>query len=334
MPESVKLGIEYKGRRSVSRLWPVLATAAAFALGSTSAPLAAQDPTKALPTPPANTPATATPADTIDFGDEESRMTVPVSIGASGPYRFVIDTGAERTVVSRELAGTLNLAMGRRVRVTTMAGQTELGTYLLPALRVSMVTPDTLEAPAVEARNLGAPGMLGLDALKGHAVSIDFDRNVMEVRPATRRAMYSEPGDIVIRAKNVYGQLIVTNARYRGKRISVVIDTGSPVTIGNTALLRQVKTEKSMGFIHLTAVTGQQLTADYRVIDSLSIGGINFHSLPMAFADALPFKRFGLTDTPALMLGMDSLKLFRRVQIDFANREVRFTLPKSALDAS
>ena len=52
--------------------------------------------------------------------------------------------------------------------------------------------------------------------------------------------------------------------------------------------------------------------------------------MPIAFADALPFKRFGLTDTPALMLGMDTLKLFRRVQIDFANREIRLTLPKNA----
>ena len=40
------------------------------------------------------------------LGFDDSRMTVPVSIGASGPYRFIIDTGAERTVVSRELAGS------------------------------------------------------------------------------------------------------------------------------------------------------------------------------------------------------------------------------------
>ena len=51
--------------------------------------------------------------------------------------------------MSRELAGTLNLAAGRRVRVTTMTGQSELGTFLLPALQVSLVRPDTLEAPAV-----------------------------------------------------------------------------------------------------------------------------------------------------------------------------------------
>lgn len=302
-----------------------------LALGATGAPSSAdsgvpQDP-PIVPATGATTPTTA--PDLLAFANTDQRMTVPVSIGPSGPYPFIIDTGSERTVVSRELANVLKLTIGRRVHVTTMAGQSELGTYKLSDLRVNKIAPDTLEAPAVDATALGAPGMLGIDALKGHSVSIDFDKNVMEVRPSKKRGMGGSPDDIVIRAKNLYGQLIVTDARYHGKRISVVIDTGSPVTVGNLALLRRVKTEKSLGTVALQAVTGQYLQADYRVIDSLDIAGISFHNLPIAFADAVPFDRFGLSDTPALMLGMDSLRLFRRVQIDFANREIRLTLPRS-----
>ena len=306
--------------------WMRAAKAApAIALTLIGAPLLAQD---GNPKAPAAEPA----PDLLAFATDDKRMTVPVSIGPSGPYPFIIDTGSERTVVSRELAGVLKLAAGPRVHVTTMAGRSELGTFLLSALKVSLVAPDTIEAPAVDASNLGAPGMLGLDALKGHQVAIDFDKNLMEVRPSTKRRMSAGPDDIVIRARNVYGQLIVTNAHYRGKRISVVIDTGSPVTIGNTALLNRVKVEKSLGTLNLLSVTGQRMTADYRVIDSLDIGGIVFRSVPIGFADAAPFRKFGLTDTPALMLGMDSLRLFRRVQIDFANREVRFTLPAGVID--
>jgi predicted aspartyl protease len=302
-----------------------------LALGATGAPSSAdsgvpQDP-PLVPATGATTPVAA--ADLLGFTNAEQRMTVPVSIGPSGPYPFIIDTGSERTVVSRELASLLKLTTGRRVHVTTMAGQSELGTYKLSDLRVNKIAPDTLEAPAVDATNLGAPGMLGIDALKGHSVSIDFDKNVMEVRASRKRGLVGSPDDIVIRAKNLYGQLIVTDARYRGKRISVVIDTGSPVTVGNLALLKLVKTEKSLGNVALLTVTGQYLNADYRVIDSLDIAGVGFHQLPIAFADAVPFDRFGLSNTPALMLGMDSLRLFRRVQIDFANREIRLTLPRS-----
>ena len=40
----------------------------------------------------------------------------------------------------------------------------------------------------------------------------------------------------------------------------------------------------------------------------------------------------GLADRPALILGMSSLRLFRRVEIDFANREIAFSLPKPPID--
>ena len=39
---------------------------------------------------------------TID--DRHNRMTVPVQIGTHGPFRFLIDTGSERTVLSRQIA--------------------------------------------------------------------------------------------------------------------------------------------------------------------------------------------------------------------------------------
>lgn len=310
------------------RRWIALLT---IALGAAAVPTLAQNPRGGSSVPPPATADSPTPADLLGLGDAGSRMTVPVSIGSSGPYQFIIDTGAERSVVSRELAGSLNLVAGHRVRVTTMAGQSELGTFMLSALRVSQITPDTLEAPAVAANVLGAPGMLGIDALKGHSVAIDFDKGTMEVRTSTKRRARWGPDDIVVKAKNLYGQLIVTDARYHGRRISVVIDTGSPITIGNLALLRRVRSDKSLGQVSLMAITGQWLRADYRMIDTLMIAGISFNSVPIAFADALPFKRFGLVDTPALMLGMDSLRLFRKVQIDFANREVRFTLPRGII---
>ena len=63
----------------------------------------------------------------------------------------------------------------------------------------------------------------------------------------------------------------------------------------------------------------------------LDIAGVGFHQLPIAFADVAPFRKFGLTKEPALMLGMDALRLFRHVDVDFANREVRFSLPRDTV---
>ncbi len=278
--------------------------------------------------PPAPTP--QSPEEAVQLGKNELRMTVPVSIGGSGPYNFIIDTGAERTVISRELAGSLALVGGRPVRVTALAGISDVATVVVPSLTVAKsIARPSMEAPMLDAYNLGATGMLGIDALQQHNVYIDFDHDVMTLRPSKKRWLPAFGAhEIVVRAKNVYGQLIVTNARYHNIPVSVIIDTGSPVTIANSALLSAMRRPpKSLGPISVISATGDVLSADYALIDRLDIGGAGLMNVAVAFADAAPFARFGLSKTPAIMLGMNTLRLFRRVQIDFPNREVRFELP-------
>jgi predicted aspartyl protease len=280
-------------------------------------------------TPPAEA---AQPLDesVLTIGDTALRMTVPVMIAGAGPFPFIIDTGAQRTVISRELAATLGLARGRDVRLTAMTGTSSVGTVLIPSLSVSNVTSRSIEAPALLAEDLGAPGLLGIDALGGQALAIDLEASTMTIRSAERRRRAkSDDEEIVVRAKSAFGQLIVTHATYRGRRISVVIDTGTAVSMGNMALRARMSRElKTPRQIVLTSVTGDSLTAEYTQIRNLVIGGIDFNNLPIAFADAEPFRRFGLRRDPALLLGMDALRLFRRVELDFANREVRFALPR------
>lgn len=292
-----------------------------------ASPAAAQQPDP-VPVPP-----TTLPEDLVDFNDNGTRMTVPVTIGASGPFRFIVDTGAERTVISRELAGRLGLARGRDVRVTAMTGIANVGTVVIPMISVGTITGAQIEAPAFEYRHLGALGMLGIDTLQHHAITIDFDNKVMTVAPATKvkKTRPAAPDEIIVHAKNLFGQLVVTDAFYRGRRIRVILDTGSVVSMGNLALKKQVMRRRKTQSISLLSVTGEFLQADYTQIDEVKVAGVDFANLPVAFADAAPFKHFGLTDRPALLLGMDALRLFRRVRIDFPNREVRFLLPRDAI---
>ncbi|MEG3176436.1 retropepsin-like aspartic protease [Sphingomonas sp. RB3P16] len=277
-----------------------------------------------------------TPLDQLAFTDDGTRMTVPVTIGPAGPYRFVVDTGAERTVISHELATTLGLAVGSRVRVTAMSGSSNVGTYVVPEIIVgspragARLTGSRIEAPALQAGNLGAAGLVGIDTLQGHAVTIDFATRTMTVTPSVKRTRTERfgPDDIVIRARNLFGQLVVTDADYRGRKIRVVIDTGAVISMGNLALLRLVRSDaQQMQPISLLSVTGGVLQADFRLVDQIHVAAIGFKDLPVAFSDAPPFARLGLHDRPALLLGMDAMRLFGRVRIDFANRELRLAQP-------
>jgi predicted aspartyl protease len=292
----------------------------------------------------ATAPTTPPAEDRIGFTNSNERMSVPVTISGTGPYRFIVDTGAQRTVISRELAGTLGLAAGPNVRLTAMTGATDVGTVVIPMISVSSIGGARIEAPSLESRNLGAPGMLGIDTLQNTMLSIDFDHQIMTVTPsmARKRHLEAAPGDILVRAKNLYGQLIVTDARYRGQRVQVILDTGSGITMGNLALQKRVaKRNKDIHPIRLIGVTGESMEVNYTHIDRFDVAGASIANLPVAFADAEPFRHFGLTDRPALMLGMDALRLFKLVRIDFPNREIRLSVrrdivhnaPMSPLDA-
>ncbi len=297
-----------------------IALSALFLLTPT-VPLSGED----LPVP--------TAAEVLSIGsDIPGRLTVPVTIGDAGPYPFTIDTGAQRTVISHELARLLGLSRGRNVRITAMTGSSTVGTVLIPSLRVSSIGADRIEAPTFRGEDLGAPGLLGLDSLKGRAVTINFDTNLLTVVRSTKRSArdYAGRDEIVIRAKNVFGQLVVTDADYHGQRVRVVLDTGSATSIGNLALLHLIdRSEGGRKTVGLISVTGERMEAEYTQVSDIRLGTIKFQHLPIAFADARPFELFGLSKRPALLLGIDALRQFRRVDIDFANREVRLATPRS-----
>ena len=270
--------------------------------------------------------------ETLELSPHDERMAVPVMIGDNDDYRFVIDTGAERTVISRELADRLALGAGPRVNLVSLSGRSQVATVAIPALRFGRKRdPKQVMAPALSYRHLGASGLLGVDLLEGHKVLIDVDRRTMQVRPSRRssRAMMgrTNANEILVRAASRLGQLIVTDADYRGTRIRVVIDTGSGMSIGNMAMRRLIGTRGTpLGRIPITSVTGQQVTAEFHQVDRFRLGGMQMTNAPMAFGDLEPFRTLGLDDAPAMLLGMDAFRMFRRVDIDFANRDIRFEL--------
>jgi hypothetical protein len=75
------------------------------------------------------------------------------------------------------------------------------------------------------------------------------------------------------------------------------------------------------------------MEAEQAMVGRIKLGTMDIHQLPIAFADAKPFRKLGLSDRPALLLGMDALKLFERVSVDFPNRTVKLLAPaRSELD--
>ena len=282
-------------------------------------PLAAQE----TPSPP------VAPTVVDAARDASDRMTVPVTIDGKGPYAFVVDTGADRTVVSRELADTLRLPPGETVTMHSMTGVGSVDTVLVTRLGVGGGTHEELSAPALAEAHLGAKGLLGVDSLQGRRVTMDFRDRTFTVTNARVRERF-DPDTIVVTARSRYGQLILVDSDIGGVPITVIIDSGAQNSIGNRALREMLgRKQKAMNFFRteLIDVTGGKLAADIALVNDIRIGGFTISSVAVAFADAHPFVKFGLLDRPAMLLGMDTLRVFRRVSVDFAARKVRFLLP-------
>lgn len=282
----------------------------------------------------ATAPDPAAPEEVQGGSDLSQRLTVPVTINGGGPYHFLVDTGSERTVLSHELAGRLTLAPSTAVTLASISGTEQVQTALVPELKLtsSRNAMADFAAPLLSETDMGAVGILGIDSLQTKRVIMDFRRMRMSISDAPR-ARQADSDEIIVTAKRRLGQLIMVDADIEGQKISVVIDTGSAVSIGNPLLRAALMRRHKLGLmvpIAITSVTGDETLAEYTSIRQVRIGGVTLSNMPAAFADPQIFHRLGLDKKPALLLGMDVLRLFSRVSIDFANRDVRFTLPGGA----
>lgn len=310
--------------------------AAAVAFGC-SAPLAAQTVTH-LETVSGPLPVDEhTQAQEIRFRDDgHQRMTVPVRLAGSGPFRFLVDTGADRTAVSRELAGQLRLEAGPGGQLHSVTGVSQVGTVTVKQLQLTARTISKIDAPVLEAEHLGAQGILGTDSLRAQRVMFDFKNRLLSITPSQARKQRDEAGTIVVQASRRAGRLILTDAVADMQKLTAVLDTGSEVSIGNSALKRALLKKRQLernGKIELLSVTGEKLVGDYTVLRELEIGGVTLKNLAIVFADAHTFRQMQLNERPALLLGMNALQAFDKVSIDFANKKMRVLLPRgSSLD--
>jgi predicted aspartyl protease len=268
--------------------------------------------------------------------DRSQRMAVDVLINGQGPWPFVVDTGSERTIISRELAERLELIPGAKLYLSTLSGRHESASYDIAALSTANVMMTNVRAPALYARNLGSAGLLGIDSLQHRRVIFDFRRRHMELRESARNEKPTVRDDdtIVVTARSKSGRLILTDASIGGTKIHLIVDTGTQRSVGNMALLDLIIRRKQHAFAPvesaITSVTGRTVTARGTVLKKLNLQGSTIVDLPIDFTDAHAFQTLGLDKRPAMLMGMDALQIFDRIEIDFANRRVVFDMPDRA----
>lgn len=338
-----------------ARLWDRRTVAAALG----AATIAARAPAPADSEPPPDTPLSEGPADDVVLPDARvaehtdadlataadgvGRITVEVRVEGQGPFAFLVDTGANRTVVSDDIAARLGLQDGGDASIHGIAGVEVARTVRVQEMTMGQVSSRGLRCPVLSRGRLGADGLLGVDVLRGRHVMFDFEGRQVRMRRsgavserAGTESRTAAPGPtalsvVVAPARFRSGQLTIVNATLGGRAITCFLDTGSDSTVGNLALRRLVvaMTPRAVStYVQLFSVTGQTAMGEVLPLPSLTLGGLRLDRLQAVFADLHVFDLWNMRDRPTLLIGIDILRHFDGVAVDYGRREVEFHLPQ------
>jgi len=257
--------------------------------------------------------------------DPAGRITLMTKVNGKGPFPFTIDTGANRSVISDRLAAQLGLKTQGTVTIEGLVGPDEVSAVRVDHLSAGSIEQHELDTAVLPAASLGSTGFLGTDMLQGRNVVLDFRQHAVTL---TRGKGADFDGEtITVYARRRLGQLVMTDAAVGKIKVIAIIDTGAENTIGNPALRKTLMGSRPIGPVgELIGVTGRTIPGEAGKLPRIRIGSMELGGMPIVYADPHTFHLFKLDDTPAILVGMDMLRLFNRVAIDFGRSEVRFNI--------
>ena len=264
--------------------------------------------------------------------DAASHLTVAVRIDGHGPYHFVVDTGADRTILASEVADELGLFRGDRVMLDGVVSAVLTDTVAIRTLSSGSITCRHLVVPTLSRSLLQADGYLGLDFLDGHRVTFDFKNHILQVSEPRARlsASWARENEARIGASGSAGHLQALDCVVDGVPATAFIDSGAEVSAANAPLLAALAKRNpsfgEIGTIRLIDITGGEILGKVAMVDKIRFSGLTFHDCPLVIADFLVFGVWGLRQRPALLIGMNLLRQFARVSIDYGLKELRFDL--------
>lgn len=266
-----------------------------------------------------------------DRADE--RLTTEVFIDGKGPYHFLVDTGAERTLIATEIATQLALPQGRQVMVEGIIRGQRSSLVRLGTLEMGgLVCPD-LQVPVLPRSMLQVDGYLGLDVLDRHRVIFDFRARTLTVTKPQGffSSLWTHTDEAVVRTLGSSGRLRASDCLVNGVRAAAFIDTGAEISVSNPALYEELQRraptkELPLGWTGLYGVTGGSMEGVVTNVDEIKLDELNLTYTTLVVAGLEVFDSWGLKRQPALLFGMDCLRRFERVTIDYGRKELRFQI--------
>jgi predicted aspartyl protease len=277
--------------------------------------------------------------------DRIGRVLAPVMVDGKGPFRFMVDTGANRTALSPAAAQKLGLesrggAPAQNPEQAIVYGVT--GAATAPVVRINRLQADrlvwqNLSTPLVNGPVLnGADGILGADGFRDMRLTVNFRADRIELSPS--RGWRAPMGYSVAKGALIKGALLTIPVQVGRVRATAVIDTGAERSIFNNALLQALAANEqplpALGRTSVMGAVGGELPAVFYQTPELALGAATVKGLHVVGLDAPIFAVWDLDRTPALLIGMDVLGQTDVLVIDYRRAELWLRIPERATTGS
>ncbi len=264
-----------------------------------------------------------------------SHLTTRVFINGKGPFHFIVDTGADRSVIAEDVAQALHLPLGRQVVVQGIIRAVPAPSVPVAQLKFGSAVRDNLDMPVLPRVLLQADGFLGLDAIGNRRVVFDFKQPTLRlVDPIPSTYIDRNSNETRIAAPGDCGHLRSVECMVDGVYATAFIDSGAEVSVGNEALRTALMTldpaYAGTRDIELTGITGGSRPGRVLKVATILLGNLEFSGCEIATANLDVFNIWDLADKPALLIGLNFLRGFQTVSIDYGRKEFRLKLASNA----
>jgi predicted aspartyl protease len=301
----------------------------------------------AIPAPPAPAPAAGSAEPTLSeivveapeprfvaktTRDRIGRIWAPVLIDGKGPFRLVLDTGANHSAVIPSTAAALGSPGAATATVVTgFTGSAVVPTISVERMEVGDVLLGPTTLPIVPDVFGGAQGVLGNEGLAGKRIVADFMHDRLEI--STSHGDPAHIGFSVVGLRVVEGGLLLADVRVGGIHCKAIIDTGAQGTVGNLPLQRALMRHppRDVKRAQITGVTLDVQSGDNVPAPPIEMGGLTINGVHITFGDMYLFQHWHMTEKPVLLLGMDLLGSFDTLVIDYRMKALQIRLTRGQL---
>ena len=253
----------------------------------------------------------------LDFHEKAGRFLVEVRVGDAGPFDFLIDTGAEVSVIDAAIAASLGLEVIGSSEVGAPGGElVRVDKVRAPPLSVGAVTIDRAQPVALNIAEMSGgliQGVLGMDLF--HDVVLTLDATAGRARVTRGALAPGAPGVVSFDRSSGRMKFDIDVA---GTMVAAQIDTGSPagftLPIERMDGLPFLDEPERLG--QATLVGGTRSIRKKRLDGSIRFGGLRFENPHVSFMEPSPVTaNIGSAILNTLVVEIDSgsgLIAFRR----------------------